>query len=123
LRDRGLCRIIRQLRKGIAKDKVPIHPWIWFPKKSWLEFSSEPASFEFVFYANLIAIVVMIPMVAVSPMPVAVVGGPCGITIISIRSVVSIRIIAIAISVTRITIIAISIRRIPKSDSYAPDSD
>jgi hypothetical protein len=97
------------------------------PKKSWLEISSEPASLEFVFYANLIAIVVMIPMVAVSPMPVAVpvavVGGPCGITIISIRSVVSIRIIAIAISVTRITIIAISIRRIPKSDSYAPYSD
>ena len=79
------------------------------------------SSVAFVFYANLVAIVMTV--VAVNPMPVPVVRGPRGITIISIRSVVSIRIIAIAISVTRITIIAISIRRIPESDSYAPDSD
>jgi hypothetical protein len=42
------------------------------PKKSRLEFSSEPASLEFVSYANLIAIVVMIPMVAVVAVPVVV---------------------------------------------------
>jgi hypothetical protein len=44
-----------------------------------------------------------------------------GIAIVPIRSIVSVRIIAV--SVTRIAIIAVSIGRITKSNSYAPNSD
>ena len=89
-------------------------------KKSWLEIASEPGSVEFVFYAKLVAIVMMMPVMAVDPMPVPVVRGARGIAIVSIRSVVPIRVIAIAV---RIVVIAIPVAWIPKSDSYAPDSD
>jgi hypothetical protein len=60
----------------------------------------------------------MIPVVTVNPVPVPVVRGARGIAIVSIRSVVPIRVIAIAIR-----IVAIPIGRIIKSDPYAPDSD
>jgi hypothetical protein len=56
-------------------------------------------------------------VMAVNSMPIV---GASVITIVSIRSVVSVRVIAIAI---RIVVIAIPVGWIPKSDSYAPDSD
>ena len=77
------------------------------------------SSVAFVFYANLVAIVMTV--VAVNPMPVPVVRGTRGITIVSIRSVVSIRVIAITIRVIAI-VIAVPIGRITKSDSHAPNS-
>ena len=62
----------------------------------------------------------VIPMVTVNPVPVVpVVPGSPGIAIVPIWSVVPIRVIAIAV---RVAIIAISIGRITKSDSYAPNS-
>jgi hypothetical protein len=76
------------------------------------------SSVEFVFYANLVAIVMMIPVVTVNPMPVPVVRRARGIAIVSIRSVVPIRVIAI-----RIVVIAIPVSWITKCDSYAADSD
>jgi hypothetical protein len=92
------------------------------PKKSWLEISSEPASLEFVSYANLIAIVVMIPMMAINPMPVVpVVSVSPGIAIVPIWSVVSVSVTWV--SVTWIAIIAVAVGWITKSNSYAPDSD
>jgi hypothetical protein len=78
------------------------------------------SSVEFVFYANLVAIVMMIPLVPVNPMPVPVVRRARGIAIVSIRSVVPIRVIAIVI---RIVVIAIRVSWMTKSDSYAADSD
>jgi len=60
-------------------------------------------------------------VVAVNPMPVPVVRGARGIAIVSIRSVVSIRVIAITIRVIAI-VIAVPIGRITKSDSHAPNS-
>lgn len=62
----------------------------------------------------------MIPVVTVNPMPVPVVRRARGIAIVSIRSVVPIRVIAIVI---RIVVIAIPVSWITKSDSYAADSD
>jgi hypothetical protein len=62
----------------------------------------------------------MMPVVTVNPVPVPVVRGTRGIAIVSIRSVVSVRVIAIAI---RIVVIAIPVGWITKSDPYAPDSD
>jgi hypothetical protein len=62
----------------------------------------------------------MIPVVAVNPMPVPIVRGPRGITIISIRSVVSVRIIAISVWIA--VIVAVPVGWIPESDSYAPNT-
>jgi hypothetical protein len=78
------------------------------------------SSVELVFYANLIAVVMMITMV-VDPVPVPVVRGPPGIAIVPIRPVISIRIIAVAIRVIAI-VIAVPITWIPKPHSYAPNS-
>lgn len=92
-----------------------------FAKKELARNRVRASSVEFVFYASLVAIVMMIPMVSVSPMPVPVVRGARGIAIVSIRSVVSVRVVAIAIRIA--VVIAIPVARIAKSDSYAPDSD
>ncbi len=89
-----------------------------FAKKELARNRVRASSVEFVFYANLVAIVMMIPMVTVNPMPVPVVRRARGIAIVSIRSVVPIRVIAI-----RIVVIAIPVSWITKSDSYAADSD
>jgi hypothetical protein len=64
----------------------------------------------------------MMTAVAVNPVPVVpVVSVSPRIAIVPVWSVVSVRIISV--SVTWIAIIAISIRRITKSNSYAADSD
>jgi hypothetical protein len=63
----------------------------------------------------------MVPMVAVVTMPVPVVRWAPGIAVVPIRSVVSVRVIAIAIRIA--VVVAIPVGWIPKSDSYAPDSD
>jgi hypothetical protein len=91
-----------------------------FAKKELARNRIRASSVEFVFHATLVAIVMMMPVMAVDPMPVPVVRGASGIAIVSIRSVVPIRVIAIAV---RIVVIAIPVGWIPKSDSYAPDSD
>jgi hypothetical protein len=63
----------------------------------------------------------MVPMVAVVTMPVPVVRWAPGIAVVPIRSVVSVRVIAIAIRIA--VVVAIPVARIAESDSYAPDSD
>ena len=59
-------------------------------------------------------------MVAVVTMPVPVVRWAPGIAVVPIRSVVSVRVIAIAIRIA--VVVAIPIGWITKSDSYAPNS-
>jgi hypothetical protein len=63
----------------------------------------------------------VIAMVTVNPVPVVpIVRRACIIAIVSIRSVVPIRVIAVSI---RIVVIAIPVGWIAKSDPYAADSD
>jgi hypothetical protein len=88
-----------------------------FAKKELARNRIRASSVEFVFYAKLVAIVMMMTVVAVNPMPVPVVRRARGIAIVSIRSVVPIRVIAIPVR-----IVAIPIGWITKSDSYAPNS-
>ena len=96
-----------------GKEKVELRkPRRKMTKKEPTRNCVRASSVAFVFYANLVAIVMMV--VAVNPMPVPVVRGARGIAIVSIRSVVSIRVIAI--------VIAVPIGRITKSDSHAPNS-
>ena len=121
LHDRGLCRITQQLRKRIAKDKIAVRPLDLIPKKKLARNLIRASSLAFVSYANLIAIVVMIPMVAVNPMPVPVVRGPRGIAIVSIWSVVTVRVIAISVWIA--VIVAVPVGWISESHSYAPNSD
>ncbi len=107
-------------KKANRKRRNPNPAFEFDSKKKLARTFIRASSLESVSYANLIAIV-MIPMVAVNPMPVPVVRGPRGIAIVSIRSVVSVRVIAIAIWIA--VIVAVPVGWIPESDSYAPNSD
>ena len=79
-------------------------------KKSWLEIVSEPAPRHPCPHIKLLMVVVMIPMVAVIAVPAVPIVRPI-IAIVPIGSVVSVRVIAIAISVV------IAIPRITNPDS------
>jgi hypothetical protein len=71
-------------------------------------------------YIKLVAIVVMMmAVVAVNSRPI-VVPGTGVVSRVPIRSVVTVRVIAVSI---RIVVVAVLVSWIPNSNSYAPDSD
>jgi hypothetical protein len=90
-------------------------------KKSWLEIASGPAPLHLLSYTELVPIVMMSVMV-VNPMPVPVVRRSRRIAIVSMRSVVSIRIIAVAIRIITV-VITVPVSRITESDSHTPDAN
>jgi hypothetical protein len=111
-------------KKANCKRQNPNPAFGFDSKKKLARTIIRASSLESVSYANLIAIVVMIPMVAVNPMPIIpiipVVPGAVIIAIGPIGSIISVRIIPV--SVTRIAIIAVPISWIPESNSNAPNS-